>query len=156
MERETVGRPMEILLVEDGLVDARLTIAALVKSGVKHRLTLVRDGVEALAFLNQEGVFARAPRPDLILLDLHLPKKDGHEVLDEVKADLELKTIPIVVLTASDDPDDKLKSELLHVDSYLTKPVDYDKFLAVVRQLRKYWLNDIVLPKETASGRSDK
>jgi CheY-like chemotaxis protein len=147
MSRETIGRPMEILLVEDGLIDARLTIAALTKSGVKHRLTLTRDGVEAVKFLRREGVFARVPRPDLILLDLHLPKKDGREVLNDIRGDAVLKSIPVVVLTASDDPEDKLKSELMSVDSYMTKPVDFDKFLEVVRQLRKFWLADIVLPQ---------
>lgn len=147
MQRETVGRPMEILLVEDGLIDARLTMAALQKSGVKHRLTLTRDGDEAMRFLRREGVFTHAPRPDLILLDLHLPKKDGREVLDEVKNDEHLKQIPIVVLTASDDPLDRERSQLLSVDSYMTKPVDFDKFLEVVRELRRFWLADIVLPR---------
>lgn len=147
MQRDTIGRPMEILLVEDGLVDARMTIAALQKSGLKHRLTLVRDGVEALNFLHREGIFSHAPRPDLILLDLHLPKKDGREVLGEIKADLDLKNIPVVILTASDDPSDKTQSDLLHVDSYMTKPVDFDQFLTVIRKLRKYWMADIVLPR---------
>ncbi|HEX3655799.1 MAG TPA: response regulator [Pirellulales bacterium] len=147
MSRGTIGRPMEILLVEDGLIDARLTIAALQKSGVKHRLTLTRDGAEAVRFLRREGQFTHVPRPDLILLDLHLPKKDGREVLDDLRADPELKHIPVVVLTASDDPEDKHKSELLNVDSYMTKPVDFDKFLEVIRQLRKFWLADIVLPR---------
>jgi CheY-like chemotaxis protein len=147
MGRETIGRAMEILLVEDGLVDARLTIAALGKSGLKHRLTLVRDGSEAMQFLHHEAMFSRAPRPDLILLDLHLPKKDGREVLDEIKADLDLKSIPVVILTASDDPDDRVKSEMLQVEGYMTKPVDFDKFLDIIKQLRRFWLTDIVLPR---------
>lgn len=147
MKHETVGRPMEILLVEDGLMDARLTIAALQKSGVKHRLTLTRDGDEAIKFLRREGLFARVPRPDLVLLDLHLPKKDGREVLDDIRSDPNLKQIPVVVLTASDDPEDRLKTELLNIDGYLTKPVDFDHFLTIVRQLRKFWLADIVLPR---------
>ena len=147
MQRETIGRPMEILLVEDGLVDARVTMAALEKSGVKHRLTLVRDGVEALDFLHRRGVFSRAPRPDLMLLDLHLPKKDGCEVLAEVRADADLHSIPVVILTASDDPQDKAQAENLQVDCYLTKPVNFDQFLGAVKQLRSFWLKDIVLPK---------
>jgi len=147
MGRETIGRAMEILLVEDGLVDARLTIAALGKSGLKHRLTLVRDGAEAMQFLHQEGMFSHAPRPDLILLDLHLPKKDGREVLGEIKADLDLKSIPVVVLTASDDPNDRVKSEMCQVEGYMTKPVDFDQFLTIIKQLRRFWLADIVLPR---------
>ena len=147
MSRGTIGRPMEILLIEDGLIDARLTIAALQKSGLKHRLTLTRDGAEAVRFLRREEQFTHVPRPDLILLDLHLPKKDGREVLDDIRADPDLKRIPVVVLTASDDPEDKLRTELQHVDSYMTKPVDFDKFLEVVRQLRKFWMADIVLPR---------
>src|SRR5581483_7950447 len=131
MSNALVGRPMEILLVEDSLVDARFTIGALEKSAVKHRLTLVRDGVEALEFLRKEGRFARAPRPDLILLDLELPRKDGREVLSEVKEDYDLKSIPIVILTASNAPEDVARGELLHVESYLTKPVNYDHFLSV-------------------------
>jgi CheY-like chemotaxis protein len=138
---------MEILLIEDSLADARATIEALKEGGVQHRLTLVRDGVEAMEFLCQEGKFAKAPRPDLILLDLQLPKKDGREVLSEVKADYDLTRIPVVVLTSSRDEQDILRSELLHVDSYITKPVDLPKFLGVVKQLRKeYWLSDVILP----------
>jgi two-component system, chemotaxis family, response regulator Rcp1 len=145
--RDTVGHPMEILLVEDSLSDASATIFALREGGVPHRLTLVRDGVEAMEFLSQEGKFGRAPRPDLILLDLELPKKDGRELLGEIKADYDLSKIALVVLTASRDEQDRLRSELLHADSYITKPVDLDKFLAVVKQLRrKNWLADVILP----------
>lgn len=146
MRRETVGRPMEILLVEDSLADARLTIEALKHGQLKHRLTLVRDGLEAMAFLRQEGPFAKAPRPDLILLDLQLPKLDGREVLTRIKSDEELKKIPLVILTASKAHEDILRSENLFVDSYMTKPVDLDKFLAVVKQLKKFWLADVILP----------
>ncbi len=143
---QTVGRPMEILLVEDSLVDARLTMGALKQGQVKHRLTLIRDGEEALEFLRQEGKFARAPRPDLLLLDLMLPKKTGFEVLNELKQDFELSSIPVVVLTASETDEPRLKCEALEVDSYITKPVNLDKFLAVVRELKKYWLEDVILP----------
>ena len=105
---QVVGRPMEILLVEDGLLDARVTIASLKEGLTHHRLTLIRDGEEALEFVRQEGRFARAPRPDLILLDLMLPKKSGTEVLDELRSDYSLKEIPVVVMTASDDEEDRV------------------------------------------------
>lgn len=137
---------MEILLVEDSLTDAAMTIGVLKKGDVRHRLTLVRDGEEAMEFVRRDGKFARAPRPDLILLDLGLPKKDGRQVLSEVKNDYDLKEIPVVVLTASDAQDDKLNCDLLHVDSYITKPVNMDKFLDVVRQLRSFWHADLILP----------
>lgn len=146
MSNQIVGRPMEILLVEDGLMDARVTIEALRGGGIQHRLTLIRDGEEALAFLHQSGHFARAPRPDLILLDLMLPKKCGVEVLTELRSDPLLKSIPVVVLTASDAADDRTRCELLEVDSYITKPVNLQKFLAVVRQLKRFWLDDVILP----------
>lgn len=146
MSSQTIGRPMEILLVEDGLVDARVTIAALSKGQIQHRLTLIRDGLEAMEFLRQQDKFARAPRPDLILLDLCLPKKDGREVLAEVKADDSLRSIPVVIMTNSDDEEDRLQSELLGVDCFITKPVDTDKFLSVVRQLKRYLHADLILP----------
>lgn len=146
MTRETIGRPMEILLVEDSLSDAYLTIEALKAGRVKHRLTLIRDGKEAMEFLHQEGKFHRAPRPDLILLDLALPKKDGREVLAEIKADYSLKDVLVVVLTSSKDDEDALGSRLLHVDGYMVKPVDIEQFINVVKQLKKYWLADVILP----------
>jgi two-component system, chemotaxis family, response regulator Rcp1 len=145
--RHTAGRPMEILLVEDSLPDACATIEALRAGQVPHRLTLVRDGMEAMEFLHREGKFAMVPRPDLILLDLELPKKDGREVLNEVKTEYDLKDIAVVVLTASRDEQDVLQSQLMHVDSYITKPVDLPQFVTVVRQLRKkYWLAGVMLP----------
>lgn len=143
---ELIGRPMEILLVEDNLLDARITIENLKKGTIKHRLTLVRDGAEAMEFLSREGRFARAPRPDLILLDLELPKKDGREVLAEVKADYSLMDIPLVILSSSDAPEDIERGQLLHVDAYMTKPVNSEKFLAVVKKLKRHWLGQIVLP----------
>jgi len=146
MLNEPVGRPMEILLVEDGLVDARWTMAALAKGPVRNRLTLVRDGLEALDFLRRKDRFARAPRPDLILLDLLLPKLDGLGVLAEIKGDDDLKSIPVVVLTSSDEVEDRLRSERLGVESYITKPVDLDKFLTVIKELRHFWFKDLVLP----------
>ena len=146
MSDQIVGRAMEILLIEDGLVDARLTIGALRERGLQHRLTLVRDGSEAMDFLHQAGRFARAPRPDLILLDLMLPKTSGLEVLRQIRGDEQLKAIPVVVLTASDDDEDKASCETLKVDSYITKPVNPQKFFAVVRQLKRFWLEDVILP----------
>ncbi len=146
MSRETVGRPMEIMLVEDNLADARLAIEALKEGQVKHRMTLISDGHEAMEFLHREGKYSKVPRPDLILLDLGLPVKDGREVLTELKSDLELKDIPVVILTTSKTHEDILRSELLHVDSYMTKPVDMEQFLDVVRQLKRFWMSDVMLP----------
>lgn len=140
------GRPMEILLVEDSLTDARLTIGALRRGCSQHRLTLVRDGEEALAFLRQAGIFVRAPRPDLILLDLLLPKKDGLDVLAEIKAEFDLKDIPVVILTSSDAPEDRSRCQLLQVENYITKPVNLEKFLAVVKNLRDHWRSDVIVP----------
>ena len=146
MASDTVGRPMEILLVEDSLSDARLTIEALKEGRVQHRLTYIRDGIEAVEFLFRQGKFARAPRPDVILLDLQLPCKDGREVLAELKADEQLRRIPVVILTASKDHEETVRSELLSCDSYMTKPIDMDQFIAVVKQLKRFWLADVILP----------
>jgi CheY-like chemotaxis protein len=146
MTREFVGRPMEILLVEDNFTDAALTIRALARGGVRHRLTLVRDGAEALEFLKRQGRFARAPRPDLILLDLNLPKIDGLELLAAIKAEHDLHSIPVVIMTGSEDYEDELRSQRLNVESYITKPVDMPKFLALVKELKSYWLSDVILP----------
>lgn len=146
MLNQTIGRPMEILLVEDGLIDARVTIGALKKGQIQHRMTLIRDGAEAMEFLRQDGKFARAPRPDLILLDLGLPKKDGRQVLQEIKADETLSSIPVVIMTSSDDEGDRVHSEMLGVDAFIIKPVDFDKFLTVIRQLKRYLHADLILP----------
>ncbi|MGE0608672.1 MAG: response regulator [Pirellulales bacterium] len=146
MSRNNIGRPMEILLVEDSLTHAAMTIEALKQGMVRHRLTLVVDGVEAMEFLRREGKFGRAPHPDLVLLDLELPRKDGREVLTDMKADTTLEHIPVVILTSSDDPDDVAQAQMLGVDSYITKPVDREKFLNVVRQLKSHWHADLVLP----------
>ncbi len=129
---------MEILLVEDGLIDARLAIAALRRSEFRHRLTLVRDGDEALEFLTHHGKFARAPRPDLILLDLMLPKKSGIEVLNEVKSDESLQSIPVVIMTASQDEEDRVQCDTLKVDAYIIKPVNQVKFLQLVQKLKRF------------------
>jgi len=137
---------MEILLVEDSVIDARLTIVALRKGGLKHRLTLTRDGAEATEFLFRRGRFAQAPRPDLILLDVVLPKKSGLEVLAEVREDDDLKKIPVVVLTAAEDDDTKYQCERHSVEHYIPKPVNLDKFLEVVKKLKHHWHNDLILP----------
>jgi two-component system, chemotaxis family, response regulator Rcp1 len=137
---------MEILLVEDSLVDARITIGALEHGGFRHRLTLVRDGEEALEFIFQRGRFTQAPRPDLILLDLMLPRKSGLEVLSEVKSHEGLHEIPVVIMTASATDEDRCQCDTLKVDGYVIKPVNLEKFLELVRMLKKYWLDDVILP----------
>ena len=152
MTSNTVGRPMEILLVEDSLMSARLTMGGLRKGRVPHRLTWLTDGDEALEFLHRRGKYRQAPRPDLILLDLGLPGKDGREVLTEVRGDEGLKDIPVVVLTASTDEEDKAQTERLQVESYLTKPVDLEKFQTLVTQLSRFWKADMVVPIQTASA----
>jgi two-component system, chemotaxis family, response regulator Rcp1 len=144
---KVVGRPMEILLVEDDLEDAGLTIETLKEGPVPCRVSLVRDGVEAMAFLRHEGYFARTPRPDMVLLDLQLPKKDGREVLADIRSDVGLRRLPVVVLTASQAHWEILKEEHLFVESYLNKPVDPDQFHRVVKSLRKYLLADVILPQ---------
>ncbi|MGC1274473.1 MAG: response regulator [Planctomycetaceae bacterium] len=146
MGQNTVGRPMEILLVEDSLTAARLTMGGLKSGQVQHRLTWMTNGEDALEFLRQQGKFSRAPRPDLILLDLGLPKKDGREVLREIRADASLAGMPVVVLTASTDQEDRLASERLQVEAYLTKPVNIEKFLDVVAKLSRFWHADMILP----------
>jgi CheY-like chemotaxis protein len=147
MQRELVGRPMEIMLVEDNFTDAALTIRALERGGVRHRLTLVRDGAEALEFLKRQGRFARAPRPDLILLDLNLPKIDGRELLATIKSDDDLGSIPVVIMTGSEDYEDELRGQRLNVEGFVTKPVDMPKFLGLVKELKDYWMSDVILPQ---------
>jgi two-component system, chemotaxis family, response regulator Rcp1 len=147
MKRDTVGRPMEILLIEDDLEDAGMTIEVLREGEVPCRISLVRDGEEAMEFLLREAKFRRAPQPDLILLDLNLPKKSGREVLAEVRADQRLSSVPVVVLTGSRTQQEVLQAEKLHVESYLTKPIDVDQFNGVVKSLRKYMLSDVIVPQ---------
>jgi CheY-like chemotaxis protein len=134
---ESTGRALEIMLVEDSLLDARLTIEALKRCGIYHRLSLFRDGGEAMGFLNRQGVFARAPRPDVILLDLILPHVDGVALLRELRAERVLKNIPVVVLTSSDDGEDQQQCEALGVSNYIRKPFNEDKFLSVIRHLKE-------------------
>lgn len=138
--------PIEILLVEDNPGDVRLTVEALKDGKVSNRLSVVGDGVEAMAFLRREGKFANAPRPHLILLDLNLPKKDGREVLAEVKQDPSLKRIPVVILTTSQAEQDILRSYELHANAFITKPVDFEHFMNVVKSVEDFWLTIVRLP----------
>ena len=146
MSHDENGRPIEILLVEDNPGDVRLTIEALKEGKVRNRLSVARDGVEALAFLRREGPHAKASRPDLILLDLNLPKKDGREVLAEIKEDSRLRRIPVVVLTTSKAEEDILRTYDLHANCYITKPVDLEQFISVVRSIDDFWLSVVRLP----------
>ncbi|MBV9895065.1 MAG: response regulator [Chloroflexi bacterium] len=140
------GRPIEILLVEDNPGDVRLTIEGLNEGKVRNNLHVARDGVEALAFLRREGEFRDAVRPDLILLDLNLPRKDGREVLLDIKSDPTLKTIPVVVLTTSRAEQDVLHSYELQANCYITKPVDLEQFITVVKSIEDFWLTIVTLP----------
>ena len=140
------SRPVEILLVEDNPGDMRLTLEALKEGKVYSNLHWARDGVEALEFLRNEGKHGKAPRPDIILLDLNLPKKDGREVLEIIKSDDTLKHIPVVVLTTSKAEEDVLKSYALHANCYVTKPVDLEKFIVVVKSIDAFWLTVVTLP----------
>jgi len=138
--------PVEILLVEDNPGDHRLTKEALHEGKVYNNLHWVKDGVEAIEFLKQRGKHANAPRPDIILLDLNLPKKDGREVLSEIKGDRDLRAIPVVILTTSKAEEDVLKSYDLHANCYVTKPVDLEKFIVVIQSIDRFWLSVVTLP----------
>jgi CheY-like chemotaxis protein len=140
------GEPIEILLVEDDPDDADLTIDALHKGRVRNRVTLMEDGMEAMAYLRREGPYAEAPRPDLILLDLHLPRKDGLEVLDEIKQDSHLRRIPVVMMTRSEEEKHNIEAYNRHVNCYVIKPVDLDQFLGVVRSIEQFWFSIVKLP----------
>jgi two-component system, chemotaxis family, response regulator Rcp1 len=147
--RSNTGRPIEILLVEDNPGDVRLTIEGLKESKVRNILHVARDGVEAMEFLRRDGQHAGAPRPDLILLDLNLPRMDGREVLSAIKSDPELKTIPVVVLTTSRAEQDVLRSYELQANCYITKPVDLEQFITVVKSIEDFWLTIVTLPHRT-------
>jgi len=138
--------PIEILLVEDNPGDVRLTREALKEGKVYSNLHTVKDGVEAMEFLRRQGKFKDVPRPDIILLDLNLPRKDGREVLEEIKSDSELKRIPVVVLTTSKAEEDVLRTYNLHANCYVTKPVDLEKFMVVVKSIDVFWLTVVTLP----------
>ena len=146
MNAKMTGLPIDILLVEDNPGDARLTKEALCDAKVRNRLSIVEDGEEAMAFLRRKGRYADAPRPDIVLLDLNLPKKDGREVLAEIKADEDLRRIPVVILTTSKSEEDILKSYNLNANCYVTKPVDLDQFIRVVRTIEDFWFTIVKLP----------
>ena len=148
MSRRAIGRPVEILLVEDNPGDVRLTREALREGKVRNNLAVAADGVEAVAYLRKEGEYAEAVRPDLILLDLNLPRKDGREVLKEIKADPALRNIPVVVLTSSQAEEDIVRAYHLHANCYVTKPVDLDQFIRVVESIEDFWFTIVKLPPE--------
>ena len=141
-----VGRPIEILLVEDNEGDARLAQEALKDAKVANNLAWVRDGVEALAYLRGEGERRGTVRPDVVLLDLNLPRKDGREVLAEIKQDEDLRRIPVVILTVSEAEEDIVKSYDLHANCYIRKPLDLDRFMQVVKGIEDFWLTIVKLP----------
>jgi len=148
MSATNISRPVEILLVEDNPGDVRLTREALREGKVRNNLHVASDGVEALRFLRREEPYTEAVRPDLVLLDLNLPRKDGREVLEEVKADPALRHIPVVVLTSSQAEQDVLRAYDLHANCYVTKPVDLDQFIHVVRSIEDFWFTIVKLPPE--------
>ena len=144
--------PIEVLLVEDDPGDVLLIQEAFEDNKVSNRLHVVSDGVEALEFMRQQGPHSEAPRPDLVLLDLNLPRKDGREVLAEVKEDDALRSIPVVVLTTSQAEEDVLRSYDLHANAYVTKPVDFDRFIGVVRQIDQFFVSVVKLPANNSRG----
>lgn len=146
MSVDVLSEPVDILLVEDNPGDARLAVEALKEGNISNRLHVVPDGVEAMAFLRREGKYADAPRPHVVLLDLNLPRKDGRQVLAEVKSDEALKRIPVVVLTTSQAEQDINKSYELHANCYITKPVDLDRFITVIRSIEDFWCTVVKLP----------
>lgn len=146
------GNPIEILLVEDSPSDTELTLEALKDFKVRNNVSVVEDGEQAMQFLRREGSFAQAPRPDLIMLDLNLPRKDGREVLADIKSDGRLKTIPVVVLTTSRADQDILRAYELNANCYINKPVDFNQFLDVVRSIESFWLFVVTLPPAPATG----
>lgn len=148
MQNKNNFLPVEILLVEDNPGDVRLTKEALKEGKVSNNLHVTMDGMEALAFLRKEGEFSDVPTPDLILLDLNLPKKDGREVLADIKEDPALKRIPVVILTTSTAEEDIFKTYNLHANCYITKPVDLEQFIKVVKAIDDFWLSMVKLPTE--------
>jgi len=146
------SRTIEILLVEDNPGDARLTLEAFKEGRVLNHLVVMKDGVEALAYLRRRAPYAAAKTPDLILLDLNLPRKSGREVLAEIKTDEQLKVIPVVVLTTSADDQDVARAYNEHANCYITKPVDLEQFLRVVHSIEDFWLTRVRLPEKGDSG----
>lgn len=146
MVNQSTRKPVEILLVEDNPGEARLTEEVLKESKIPNKLSIVGDGVEAMSFVKRKKKYVDAPHPDLILLDLNLPKKNGREVLAEIKRDRNLRRIPVVVLTVSRDEKDILKCYDLHANCYIIKPVDLDQFIKVVKSIEDFWLTIVKLP----------
>ncbi len=147
MNNIQIGKVIEILLVEDNPGDVRLTLEAFKEGKLINNLSVVGDGVEAMAFLRQKGKYTDMPHPDLILLDLNMPKMDGREVLAEIKKDTNLKHIPVVILTTSQAEQDILRSYDLHANCFITKPVDLDQFNAVIKSIHDFWLSVVKLPR---------
>lgn len=141
-------KTIEILLVEDNPGDVDLTLEALDEAKIRNEVHVAEDGVEAMAFLRREGSYADAPRPDLVLLDLNMPRMDGREVLEEVKKDADLRRIPIVVLTTSEDEQDVLDAYEHSANAYIVKPVDFQQFFGTIRALEDFWLTVVRLPRE--------
>jgi two-component system, chemotaxis family, response regulator Rcp1 len=141
-----ISNPVDILLIEDNSGDARLITEVLNENKIYSSLHVVNDGVEAMDFLRRNGRYIDAPKPDLIILDLNLPKKDGREVLAEIKADNEFKSIPVVIMTISQSEEDILKSYNLHANCYVTKPIDLDQFIKVVKSIEDFWFSIVRLP----------
>ena len=146
MSTETAVKTVEILLIEDSPGDIRLTKEALKEGKILNRLHVATDGVEGMAFMRRQGVYADAPRPDLVLLDLNMPKKDGREVLAEIKGDEDLKRIPVVILTTSQAEEDILRTYDLNANCFVTKPVDLEQFIQVVQDIENFWLSVVKLP----------
>ncbi|QLH83874.1 response regulator [Halosimplex pelagicum] len=142
------AEPVEILLAEDNPGDVTLTRKALERGSIINNLHVVNDGVEALSYLRQEGEYADEPRPDLVLLDLNMPRKDGRDVLEEIKTDEHLRRIPVVVMTSSEAEEDIVQSYDLHANAYLTKPIDFDGFLDIVKRIEDFWLTVVRMPPE--------
>ena len=147
MNTEDLGKPIEILLVEDNPGDARLAMESLKESKIRNTLHWVQDGLEAMKFLYRQGKHENAPRADLILLDLNMPKMDGREVLAEIKSDNDLKRIPVVIFTISNAEEDILKTYNLHANCYITKPLDLNRFLKVIQSIENFWLTIVRLPR---------
>ena len=148
MNSASAGRPIQILLAEDNPDDIELTVQALNDSRVRNRLIVVKDGEEAISYLQGKGKYQHAVRPDLILLDLNMPKKNGRDVLREIKNDPKLKRIPVVILTTSQAEDDIAHTYDLHANCYITKPVDFNQFLKVVKSIEDFWLTVVKLPPQ--------
>ncbi len=150
MNSQIAERPMEILLVDDNPGDVRLTAEALKDGEVENRLHTAKDGMEAIAFLRRKGRYTDAPRPDLILLDLNMPRMNGRQVLAEIKEDSALRHIPVVILTGSREMDDIVKTYDLHANCYVTKPIDFEQFTMMVKSITDFWLTIVKLPSEAS------